>query len=329
MTTSDATPSLQVVLATPPEKRARDALAHEAWGQRLTAPQFVDREAWLRLTPFAEQAMQTWLLVQRGDADRRALASLETFEMSCRHGPRAGRAFEIASVYTEHALRGRGHATQLLQLVAEELGRRPSAQAMTLYSDVGAAIYERAGFVARPAFDWVIPVAREEVSAVARVDGDAAVAAVLAAHPPRGRFAIFPSFEHVAWQRARERIYAGLLDRPGLANGVLACEGGHALLCADLKLERALVLAWWATDAATAARLCAAAADEAARAGLTQLVAWAAPDVADEAPFAQALPWLGATRCLREGSIPMLRALPGARGLVSDAWREIPRALWV
>jgi GNAT superfamily N-acetyltransferase len=322
------------VEATDAEKRARDELTHEAWGERLTVGQFADREEQLRQTPFAREAMRTWVLVEDGDRTRRVLSSLETYELPCRHGPRAGRAFQIASVYTVPLLRGLGYATKLLQAVVGKLGTL-GGQAVTLYTDVGTSMYERIGFVARPAFEWRVPAAPDAGSLVQRTDGDAAVAAILAEHPPRGRFAILPSVAEVAWHRARERIYAGMLRRPPLSHGVLACAGGHALLSADLKNDRAIVLAWWASDTAVAARLCAAAADEAARAGLSEVVAWAAPDeiegAADEPtdPFAAALPWLGGERAPRADSLPMLRPLPRAPGLVVAAWREIPRLLWV
>jgi hypothetical protein len=275
--------------------------------------------------------MRTWLLIEDGDLERRPMASLETYEVRCRHGNRSGRAFQLASVYTAPPMRGLGYATKLVQAITFKLGALPRAQAVTLYSDVGPTLYERCGFEARPAFEWRIPAARDPAPRVARVDGDAAVAAILEAHPPRGRFALLPSFEQIEWHRARERIYADTLGRPIVQHGVLACDGGHALLAGDLKNDALLVLAWWADDAATAARLGAAAADEAACAGLTRVVAWATPPAgvdADE-PFAAALPWLGGECVPRENSLPMLHALPSAPGLVSTAWRDIPRALWV
>jgi hypothetical protein len=324
--TTSASAKLVAVEATEDEKRERDALCHEAWGTRLSVGEFVDREVELRKTPFARHSMKTWLLVEEGG--RSPLASLETYEVASRHGIRGGRSFEIASVYTAPMLRGLGHATQLVRLVGEQLARLPGAQAMTLYSDVGDEIYARAGYAPRPAMDWRIPAARDTAAKVARVDGDAAVAAVLDAHPPRGRFALVPSFEQIGWHRARERIYAARLDRPIVQHGVLACDGGHALLAGDLKNERLLVLAWWAENTAAAARLAAAAADEAARVGLGHVNAWASI-ANDDDPFTVALPWVGAELQPREGSLPMVRPLPAAPGLVASAWRDIPRALWV
>jgi hypothetical protein len=319
-----------VVEATDAEKRVRDEVAHEAWGDRLTVGQFVDREVQLRRTAFARQAMRTWLLIEDGDLERRPMASLETYEVRCRHGLRPGRAFQLASVYTAAPMRGLGYASKLVQAITFKLGQVRGAQAITLYSEVGPALYERCGYEARPAFEWRIPAARDPAQRVARVDGDAAVAAVLEARPPRGRFAILPSFEHIEWHRARERIYADALGRPIVQHGVLACDGGYALIAGDLKNESLLVLAWWADNAATAARLGAAAADEAACAGLARVIAWATPPAAEDAdePFAAALPWLGGECVPRDSSLPMLRALPGAPGLVSTAWRDIQRARW-
>lgn len=323
------TPRLMAVEATDREKLARDALCHAAWDDQLSVEQFVEREAALRATAFARRGMTTWLLVEEGDPARRPLASLETYQVACRHGLRAGEAYEIASVFTEAALRGQGHASRLLELVAGRLAARPRALALTLYSDVGAPIYARVGFTALPAADWRFPAAVDPAPLVRRTDGDAEVARVLGARRPRGRFAILPDAAQVAWHRQRERQYLEALRRGPMMRGVLSTAGGDALVCADHKNERALVLAWWADDAASAARLCAAAADEAARVGLREVVAWAPPIEPEDDPFAAALPWVGGEKRPRAGSLPMLRPLPRAPGLVADAWREVPRLLWV
>ena len=319
-------PTLICTEATAAEKRARDVLAHEAWGDRLSVAEFVEREARLRATPFATRAMRTWLLVEAGDLERRALASLETYEVGCALDGRAGRAFEIASVFTERALRGRGHATALVDAMARALAA-PDALALTLYSDVGAAIYERAGFGARPAHDWTLAARRGEAPGVERLSGDAAVAAVLASRPVAGAFAIAPTVDQIGWHRAREEAYAALLGAPGAGHGVLRCRGGDALLAGDLKAGHLRVLGWWADDAAAARALAAAAADDAARAGLTDVVAWVARD--DEGALAAGLAEAGAVRTPREGSLPMLRPLPAAPTLRAEAWADVPRALWM
>ncbi len=320
-------PVLVAVEANDAEKRGRDELAHSAWGDRLTPSEFVRREERLRATPYARGAMRTFLLVERGDAARRAYASLETFRVRSRHGMRPGHSFQVASVFTEPSLRGRGHATKLLAAVGARCAEDPRAQAMTLYSDVGAAIYARAGYAARPAHDWVLPAARAATSAVARSDEPAALRGALARHRPRGRFALLPSVAQVGWHRERERIYAEYLGAPTVAHGVLTMGDGHALVAGDLKHGRLVVLSFRAVGPATAAALLAACADEAARAHLREVSLWASPDAADDAALAEVAPWIGAQRIARDGSLPMLRPL--LLGLRPDAWRTVERTSWV
>lgn len=270
--------------------------------------------------------METWLLADDDDPSRRPLASLETFTVESRHGIRHGRSFAIASVLTEPSLRKRGHATRLLREVAAILGERRGAQALTLYSDVGAAMYEVVGYEALPAFDWVLPAARDPVTGVTRAD-DSAVAAVLAAHPPRGRFALLPDAAQVEWHRQRERIYARLFGAPIVRHPVLSCDGGEAIIAADHKLSRLVVLAMFVRDVDAALRLWCACADEAAIAGLTVVTSWASP-VADMAVRA-AIRQLGGTCIARDGAIPMIRGLRGAPAVRAASWTGVSRVLWV
>jgi hypothetical protein len=318
---------LIAVQARDDEKRGRDVLGHAAWGDRLTIDEFVAREERLRATPFARASMTMWLLVEEDDPARRPWSSLETFRVPSRHGMRPGFTYEIASVLTEPALRGQGYASLLLTEVGAHIAREPRAQAMTLYSDVGAAIYARAGYAPVPAEDWVFSAQRAQGSAVARSDDRAVLEAVLAAHRPRGRFALRPSADQVDWHRERERIYAEALGTSAVAHGVLCFEEGYALVAGDLKQRRLVVLAWRAPTPRIAEALLTACADEAARAGLREVRAWAANDPADERSIVEVAPWLGVRRVARPGSLPMLR--PIARGLDAGAWRTVERVQWV
>src|SRR5262245_2541358 len=124
---------MELRLASDEEKRARDRLAHEAWGERLAVEGFVEREERLRAHAFSRAGMRTWLLVERGDV----VASCETFRMRSRHRGADGHSFGLASVYVEPALRGRGHATAMLdRLHPALLDEDPAAQAAILFSDV-------------------------------------------------------------------------------------------------------------------------------------------------------------------------------------------------
>jgi GNAT superfamily N-acetyltransferase len=284
-----------VTIATPEQQRERDRLTHAAWGERLTVEQFMARETRLRGTPWAKNAMTTWLLIE----GERVLCSLETFRVESRFHAQRGSSYEVASVFTAPEHRGRGFSTELLGGVIAQLA---DAQAVTLYSDVGAALYERSGFVARPGWDSIVPARRN----------DANVERLRSAEPfaPRGRFALVADAAQLDWHRERERAYAALLGRAPLPHGALRCDGGVALLAGDLKHERLLVLDLRAEDERIAQQLLDGAADEAARHGLRDVVAWTSEPASP-----------------RDGALPMIRPL--APGLAAEDWTDIPRLLWV
>ena len=303
--------ALIAVVATREERVARDRLTHAEWGQRLTIPAFVEREERLRCTPFAAAGMRTWLLVPRHDRGQ-VLASLETFRVRSRHDAVCGWSYEVASVYTEPALRGQRHASQLLGRV---IAACSDAQAFTLYSDVGEPLYARAGFQARPAWDLVLSAGRATVTGVVR--GDDATA-LLAGRAWEGRYALVPESAQLGWHRERERIYAEKLGRRPVEHAVLTIEDGHALLAGDLKNERLYILDLVAGSPDALHRLVDASRDEAALAELGEVVVWETPALAGR---------LDARRTPRDGALPMLRPL--LPGLDASQWREIPRLLWV
>lgn len=311
---------MELVLAAEAQKSARDLVTHAAWGERLTVDAYADRERRLRSHPWAREAMRTWLLVEGGEI----LASCETFRMKSwlRRGARReeGSVHAIASVFTEPALRGRGHATTMMRRLVERTVRaEPDVHGLTLFSDVGPAIYARAGFRAAEAMDVVLEAAPGDPTAVvdALID-ETEVARALAAIPlPDVEFLVWPTAAQVDWHLERERAYAELLGRPRpVAAG--ARSGRSVLLWAgDLKNDRLAGLVMHAYDPGEAAALLEAARRVAARAGLAEVRLWEVPR-----PFTTP-----GVRVEREGSLPML--CPLAKGLDVDAWQRIPRALWV
>jgi hypothetical protein len=258
--------------------------------------------------------MQSWLY-REGAA---VLASCETFRMRSFAAGVGGRSYGVASVYTEPALRGRGHASHMMAALVEELAvRDPAAQAVLLYSDVGEALYARVGFAARPARDRLLaPSVGEPGVAVDRLLDDAAAAAALEAVPcPDAALVLWPTWAQLDWHRERERAYAALLGRPALA-AAGACAGEGAIFwAADFKNDKLVVLLLSAARAEAEA-LVEAACRVAARAQLGEVVCWEPPSGWPEA--------LGTPRA-RAGSLPMVRAL--AAPVEGTAY--IPRGAWV
>lgn len=302
----------RLVEATDSEKCARDLLTAQAWGQRLTSEQFLRREAGLRAHPFAKQHMRTWLWV---DAAGAVLSSCETFEVPARRGSRSGRAFVIASVFTEPSLRGKGHAVGLINTLCARLSERADALAVTLFSEVGAGIYERAGFVAQRSWDVVLPL---ETSVLPVVTSD--VEALLPVEAPPSVAAddsvqLELTVEQCDWQVERERLYASALKRPGLNAHLLRHGRSSLALTASFQTNELHVLWYWFEKPADVGLLLAAAADHGRGSGLKALRLWETTPIPLPA---------GAVRLERGDELPMLRALDGGRA----AWSLIERGLW-
>jgi GNAT superfamily N-acetyltransferase len=299
------------------DKVERDRVAWEAWGSPLSMPQWLERERLLRAHPWSRTQMETWVWRERGEA----VASCETFRMEghLRQG-QARPVYGVASVFVEQRLRRRGHAERMMRALIEHLRRREAgALASILFSDVGAALYERAGYaahVARP-FDWVFPAWAGPGGAPAPLLSEAEVGAAFARIPrPGGELVVWPSREQLDWHLERERFYAHTLGLPRLPAAGAALEQGTVLWAGDLRHRELAVLLLHAADAAAARQLLATAQQVAHRAQLTAVRVWEEPPFPCE-PFRQP----------RASSLPMVAALsPDARGA---RWSHAPRALWI
>ncbi|CAM4239646.1 N-acetyltransferase [Corallococcus sp. ZKHCc1 1396] len=318
---------MSLVLASDAQKAARDAVTHAAWGSPLSVAQYQEREARLRAHPWSREAMSTWLWV---GGDGAVLASCETFRTDSFLRGEDGRyaqgdSYAIASVFTETALRGRGYATRLMDAVALELERvAPRPHAVVLFSDVGAPLYRRSGYVEVPAWDWHLDASPEPGGRA--VDGglqETDVARTLGRmRRPGVPFHLWPSASQVDWHLERERIYAELLERPRPQTCGAVVGASTALWTMMARYGELVVLMLDARDASDAQALLGEARRVAHRAGLKRVVWW---EEAATAPLLAGVP--GAVRAPRDGSLPMLRPL--RPGLPPAPEVPFPRALWV
>ena len=294
---------MELRLATDGEKRARDRLTHEAWGQRLSVDDFVAREERLRAHRWARDNMRSWLLVEGAQI----LASCESFEMLSFLDGKPGRTFGVASVYTEPALRGRGHAARMMELLVGAVGEH---QAGLLFSDIGD-YYARVGWRALPAFERSLPAERSSPN-VEWLSAPAADELWPRVDVPRARFIVWPTAAQLDWHRERERVYAELFGRAPLAHAGARTGDGVILWAADFKNDKLVVLHVSGRSAA----LAAAAQQQAAVAGLSQVITWDSLAVGPDA--------LGEQNP-RNDSLPMVLPLqPGTETL-----SYVPRALWI
>jgi predicted N-acetyltransferase YhbS len=316
---------LILVRANPSQAMELDERSHAEWGRGLTVAAHVARERRLRAGMWPRSTHDTWVLTDN-DA---VLASCETYRVACTMDGEPGRAWELASVFVEPLLRGRGYGTRLIEELVARQSREPGARAFVLFSDVDTALYERVGFVAAPAVDRVVQPSPEDPD-----DGpwlrfsETEFAEVYARWVPYGGsmppsapgFAIWPSLPQLDWQFDRARTLAEAVGwrRSSRCGAVL---GSDAIVWVeDRQADALLVLLLTARVPKAAALLLDAAARTAGDLGLREVRAW-------ETPLPGAWPAdLGV-------SVPRLGAVPMIRPLVPDlppaSWAFIPRGVWV
>ena len=295
--------------ATEAEKRQLDVATWQAWGSGLTVEQFCERELRLRAHRWARDAMTTWLWVDQHGA---VLASCETYGVSSHVGTAPGRAWSIASVFVESALRGQGHALQLMKALVEKLSDEPGAQAVVLFSEVGAGLYERAGFISVPAWDVCFPACRSSTSIEWLLEPGAQP-------PPReapNSLLISATADEVDWHLESERCYASALGRAPLEHHG-ARLGGSTIAWAAYHRTKELHVLWLdAVDPAHRTPLISAARHAAFRIGLERVRIWETTSLAG---------LLDAERTPRDEALPMFA--PFTPGLTR--WSDIHRAVWV
>lgn len=295
--------------ATEAEKRARDEVTWQEWGSRLTVPQYLEREQALRAHPWCRRTMTTWFLTEGAEVR----CSCETFRVDSNVGPRPGASFSVASVFTEPSKRGQGYAGQLMSALLERLREQPDAQSSVLFSDVGAPIYEKSGYRAVPAFDWVLPPGNFPLQAQWLEEP---VAAPRRCAAREGQLLLHPTAEQLDWHFERSRLYARFLGRPALTHYGARTANAAAWWTAQFKSDELLVLWLDAPDAAAAAPLLRAAQLQAHRAGLPRVRVWETLSLGGLE---------GARRIAREGELPMVAPL---NATFTD-WHRIERVLWV
>lgn len=298
---------MRLVVAGEAQRRARDAVTFSAWGGGLTLAQFLEREQVLRAHPWAARTLTTWLWCAEDGA---VLASCESFVDEARVGARVGAAATIASVFTEPELRGKGHAAALLRAVIAAL--RGQCLAVTLFSEIGANLYQRLGFWPVPAFDtWFeasdAPVdvewMRDVVAAPRHPPGDAAT------------LRLTLGVERLDWQLAREQFYATALGRKPL--DVHGARVGESTITwtAYWKTNELHVLSLDARREDDVVQLIGAARRAAAKAGLPQVRVWETRSLAHLAD---------ARRLPRTDELAMFCPLDAG----VQAWTEVERGLW-
>jgi predicted N-acetyltransferase YhbS len=302
---------MRLSIASNEEQRALDEVTFDAWGDQLSVEQFGVREARLRAHSWSQATLTTWLLRDGGAL----LASCETYRMQSWLAGAPGETWAVASVFTPPSLRRRGYASRMMSLLVEE-ARAAGAQATTLFSDVGAPLYEAIGYRARPSYDLVFSPLDGEAPVDALYSDAQLCAAFGECAPPNGRFLVWPSAAQLDWHLERQRTYAALLGRTQLAHAGARAGDGLIAWAADWLHRRLVVLLMTGARADEAEALLRAARRVAHQLGLGDVRMWNLPGCD-----------CGGERLARDGSLPMIAPLDPS--LTAEMWTFIPKALWV
>lgn len=311
---------MHIRLANDNEKIERDRLAFDAWGKPLSMDQFLERERRLRQCPWAAGRMQTWV----AEEDGAIVSSCETFRMDSRLKGDRGSTYGIASVYTEQRFRGRGFASQMLARVVAEIETRDRrAQAFILYSEVGASIYERVGFVARPITAWVAPASGPSLSSDKAHIVEDFSRWLTTYNAVEDTYRILPTRDQLGWFWEREAVYAEFLGKPRPSFHMLDSDDAFSVWIADYKNSYFRALVFQAVREKSAAAMLESARLEAQRIGLGAVKVWNTPGCKLRGNSAL-------KQVSLEDTLPMIRPAVQCRmGWEPALWREISRVLWV
>lgn len=125
-----------------------DGLSRAAYGRWYTTQ---------LATPWGSRHLSRWALVEDGAV----LASAKVYALAGRLEGRPLRIHGIGAVFVAPAQRGRGLGVELMNRLVERAGKE-GADAVLLFSEIGAAYYARLGFEIMPMDDLTLRVREDE-----------------------------------------------------------------------------------------------------------------------------------------------------------------------
>ena len=326
-------------LATPEQQAERWLHHFGQWGTGYSKSMFLQREAALADSAFGQTQLKMWLWLE---PNGQILGSCETYASSAWYSDDKGRITpeplqSVASVLVVPELRGQGHAAAMMTALTGEL-RGLGTTFSTLFSDVGANLYRRSGYLLHPATQTEVAVdllAQQhhhteelglgDLADLLARDSDEQSAWLGAALAPAVTEVV--EVNRIAWFATRSRFRAwsrGQEPSPviGAAVGDSFC-----LWTCDAAEPTLHMLVWRPRDAEAADQLLAAAHVHAANRGLRQLEWWDANRDTGLDPWRRpAVQPRGQART-RDSGLPMLAWLDKDRAMPL-IWMGIERFSW-
>jgi predicted N-acetyltransferase YhbS len=180
------------------------------WGDGLSRQAYGQWNAAQLRTPWGRSHLTRVALVDDG----RLLCSAKRYRFTLWLDGRRVPALGIGAVFTPPGERGHAHAPRIIEALCDE-ARADGCELAMLFSEIGAAYYERLGF-------RVVPVAASDVTVITK-DGAPAVlvrageerdgpnvAQTHAVRVERYRLGVVPDADQVNYSVTRKRMLAGL-----------------------------------------------------------------------------------------------------------------------
>jgi len=269
--------------------RQASAQTHGFWGRGRTLAEHTRRN----FAQIADSEGQCRYVGLR-DEDGRVVSSLKWYELRFCGPPGEARAFGIGAVFTPAEQRGRGLATQLIEVALSE-ARCREYELSVLYSDIRPEFYERLGFVRFAAVDWeLLPEALPDAPPLRLRRATVADETTLIALHERS----FGS--EWLWPRRPPKLWRYLRRRNEAAGDLLLTDGGQVVGYVNVRPAAGrLYVEEWAGPTDLRQRVWGTLRRLAEALGCRRVCGWERPG--------QTPP--GARRTAREVAVPMIAAL--------------------
>lgn len=340
---------MRIIQANQQQRIERDHLTFEAWGERLSLEQFLQREQTLREMPWCKKFLTTWILE---DERHQPLSSCETYESSsflANQGAsksliKKGKSLGIASVYTAPQFQKQGHAAKMISLLTDKIKTSPeNYHSIFLYSEIGAKYYEKLGFQLVESKEWVL-TAQEQDANFQETDESRLPRWITRGefnqHPqiflerPRPlkystQFCIWPEAEQIQWHFKRQDLYQQFLKQAVSDKVGAQTNQSRVIWMADYKHDTLRILLIHAENADDAKDLLLAARKHAQSLDLHEVRSWTHPlnERKNEPWVKNNLFWESFKETERNDSLAMI--YPLSPGLQASHWGGIMRSIWV
>lgn len=211
----------------PPVESILDS-TYAIWNEGLTRSAYGRWYAAQRALPWGRERLRRVALV---DADGRILSSAKCYRFDAVLDAAPVMVSGIGAVFTPPELRGRGHASALIEGLLD-VERQAGSHLAALFSEIGGAYYQRFGFEPAPLREVTIEVTAKAGSPamLVRAGDERDLPALAAMHTDRAataRLALRRGPPYIQFAISKRRVFTALSAPGQRGTGFYVAEEGH------------------------------------------------------------------------------------------------------